>query len=652
MEFYTEILKHFVYCTIALSITAVSGGIVLRLISFINPHLKDVKGLIRFILCYATGLVVLPTIYAAFHTSGKTVLWIGLAAFLYFVANVKPTQFSFMPLSFKPIIFYFVASFMLVALIIFDFHSVYIYKKPFWDHAFYTTLFQSMKAYECESVLAIPSIATQDCGYFLYHYYDLWLAALFDQIFNICGINAYMIVASVNFYFGIAILAYYIAFRLTSCFCVSIFLGFAYIFLATGFGIFSDIFGYRSIATDLFSIVDSYYSPVKFGMSFKYLPLYFFLLLASYFYAMRDILSFVLLVLVSLVFNVGLLLMVVLLLVWITIFLVLKFRIIADYRKMTYFHSLIFISLILIFLFIPLLITEKQNSIAIVKIPSESLFQRIKLILFDPIYYSLIKTIFFFFSHLVIIAFIWKHMRFFFRNYLTEIFFLTVLFAGSHWVYLTIFLATGFEDAHQFWHTPLIIGGVLIFWAVVKLLASTKSKLTWILIVLPLTAKVYHILLFTNQEKSKNKFDTSFLTSILSEHISNSIGAFLADYESTKNKKIFHTDFFIGYIKSYTDKYLTAIPLYDIHVPIDSSSTRELAIQRQFLFLNYYQNIKKVEPYISEREAQIRFMKERNIDWIYLHNTYTWPTEWDVYVRKKIIDPNTKDMMIYLKPWE
>jgi hypothetical protein len=127
------------------------------------------------------------------------------------------------------------------------------------------------------------------------------------------------------------------------------------------------------------------------------------------------------------------------------------------------------------------------------------------------------------------------------------------------------------------------------------------------------------------------------------DHNINSLKIFIYPYGTFTE----HTEYFFYYLPQYKFH----IPLYDLHVPIDSTNARELAIQRQFLFLNYYLNLKKTEPDVSERDAQIRFMKERGIDWIYVHHTYDWPEEWDVYVRKKIVDPNTGDMMVYLKPW-
>jgi hypothetical protein len=44
-------------------------------------------------------------------------------------------------------------------------------------------------------------------------------------------------------------------------------------------------------------------------------------------------------------------------------------------------------------------------------------------------------------------------------------------------------------------------------------------------------------------------------------------------------------------------------------------------------------------------------MRERNIDWVFHDSTFTWPQEWEQYVRKKIVDPNTRATMVYLKPW-
>jgi hypothetical protein len=98
--------------------------------------------------------------------------------------------------------------------------------------------------------------------------------------------------------------------------------------------------------------------------------------------------------------------------------------------------------------------------------------------------------------------------------------------------------------------------------------------------------------------------------------------------------------------------YLTVIPTWDLHVPIDSLNPRELEIQEQYVFLDYYNKKRKENSSIDEKGAQIMFLKERQIDWIYLQDSTEWPDEWEKYVRKKIIDKNTRTAIIYLKPWE
>jgi hypothetical protein len=107
----------------------------------------------------------------------------------------------------------------------------------------------------------------------------------------------------------------------------------------------------------------------------------------------------------------------------------------------------------------------------------------------------------------------------------------------------------------------------------------------------------------------------------------------------------------VGFLNQFSQDYIAAIPLIDLHVPIDTLNPREVAIRKHFIFYNYFQQKKMENPYITEREAQIMFMRERNIDWVFHDSTFTWPQEWEQYVRKKIVDINTRATMVYLKPW-
>jgi hypothetical protein len=645
MDAISNALIFFFYGLAAVGIATLCGTIVVRLMSFANPRLKDVNGLIYFIYCYATGLIVLPTIYAAYYTNGITVLWLALFLMLAFLFFYRSPVKLFVPIN-KYVISGLFVGFTVINVFFFlcrfDFHNNL--PRPFnYDYGHYVQLFYSMQWNGVESSDALLSKFSPSLVSIPYHYYDIWAAGLWSWP-GISPLLGYIMFNPILFLFGIYAIVYFVAISQTSWW-QAILVVLLIIGLSSQTGALLELIGIKNKFTAYFQELDVRSMTLA---SPKLIPLRFFLFLAFLLFFTRSYVSA--LILLSIVGVLDISNMATSFTALLFIFAVVCRKKFMKWRIEFLTVSAILLLLCLFYYFSFLSSKSIDSHLVANGVASPNLIKIFVFLIKVFIYPQLAHASLF----LVIIMFSFEELR---KNLYAYLLVACVLFFGGA-VYTLLDTLLFFEDAGQFHANNY--GLVTVF---ISLVLVVRVRKTVMVILAFLT--INNIKSIVEKIQPNNyRYSKDFIIQVRSELSLSDFGGILStmvpsnqgyDYK-INSLKIFIYPYGIftehtGYFFYYLPQYKFHIPLYDLHVPIDSTNARELAIQRQFLFLNYYLNLKKTEPDVSERDAQIRFMKERGIDWIYVHHTYDWPEEWDVYVRKKIVDPNTGDMMVYLKPW-
>jgi hypothetical protein len=93
-----------------------------------------------------------------------------------------------------------------------------------------------MKVSKIESIESnFLSLNSHSPGYLPYHYFDLWNAGLFGSLLNVTNINAYTIICSCLYYFGVLLVISLVVNPIFSGYGISLFLGLLFLFFDPGF---------------------------------------------------------------------------------------------------------------------------------------------------------------------------------------------------------------------------------------------------------------------------------------------------------------------------------------------------------------------------------------------------------------------------------
>ena len=652
--YYKTLVENYLLLLLCFFVLHLSGEIVLRLFGLLNPRIKDIRGGIRFLFALVSGLITMPTVYAFWITSGGTILTVVIP--LWYLALSEYRNESYVRIEWK----------LLSALII-GFSALFgaytfkqtlncdlVYRPVHWDIGTYFNIYYGMVESGKESIFAFPNQMNSPETKVPYHYFDVWNAGVWSRISG----QAYVVVYTytlpimISFVIFFALLIFLItrkAPHFTALSVLALFIfwqqpNWDYIYEYIGYHI-----RYDPILS-LFHLLADYADPNAANStrpfltnSFKHMPITLLCSLSLLFSLRNSKYLFLMMPII----NISCVALWVICILFCAYFVLKMFL-----EKFDAKHMLFVIACSFVFAYFILHYSYQFNSnqpISVVNVRME--FSLLEFVAEMAAYFfkNLVVIILLFAVHGLIILLVLRPAL---SSILQNSFFLFLLLTLSIFIAFIVSYVFNNEDGKSFIYTALLYPTVLIL-ACASFLVS-RIKISAILFAAFVYLSFYEITM--KRESVLNSFE--FLSTILNERVHSKTGAFIfgrsyivdSHVDLVIHKKkifLFNTNILI----LLSPNYVGTICLSDLHVPIDSTNARELAIQRQFLFLNYYLNLKKSEPDISEPEAQIRFMKERGIDWIFVDHTYDWPEEWDVYVRKKIVDPNTRDMMVYLKPW-